>query len=454
MNELEQIRRDKVEILRQLGADPFGRGRNTTSIADVRSLLDGGEKNLPPQNHYTVAARVVGGIRNMGKLKFLTIRDDTGSLQVMISAKILSEVSQKVSACIDSGDFICVEGALGISNSGEYQIIAGAVEVASKALVPPPEKFVGLQDIEQRYRNRHVDLSANPEAISVFQRRSQIIHSIRSFLHAAEYVEVETPLLHPIASGASATPFQTQYSPSFNKDEQWPLFLRIAPELYLKRLLMGGFTKIFEIGKNFRNEGLSPRHNPEFTVLELYAAFGDYESMMELVENMLTSVSMHVEQSIIRNSPTPWRRVKMRDLVISEKPEAVDWTPQNQHAYYELNIEPKLIEPTFVTHFPAFLVPLAKESLDEPGYAECFEFVVNGMEIAPGYTEQNNPDVQRRVFEEQAKANGAPVDEAFLNAMLTGMPPAGGIGIGIDRLVMLLTGEKSIKDVILFPMMR
>ncbi len=454
MNELEQIRRDKAETLRQLGADPFGRSRKTNSIAFLRHLLDCGEKNLPAKNEFLVAARVVGGIRNMGKLKFLTIRDDTGSLQVMISAKIIDEISQKVSAQIDSGDFICVDGALGVSNSGEYQIIAETVEMSAKALVPPPEKFVGLQDIEQRYRNRHVDLASNPEAMAVFHHRSQIIFLLRAYLHQMRYVEVETPLLHPIASGASATPFVTQYSPSFNKDEQWPLFLRIAPELYLKRLLMGGFTKIFEIGKNFRNEGLSPRHNPEFTVLELYAAFGDYESMMELVENMLTSVSMHIEQSVIRNSPTPWRRVKMRDLVISEKPEAADWSPMHLHAYYELNIEPKLIEPTFVTHFPASLVPLAKESLDEPGYAECFEFVVNGMEIAPGYTEQNNPDVQRRVFEEQAKANGSPVDEAFLNAMLTGMPPAGGIGIGIDRLVMLLTGEKSIKDVILFPMMR
>ena len=223
--------------------------------------------------------------------------------------------------------------------------------------------------------------------------------------------------------------------------------------------MIGGFNKIFEIGKNFRNEGFSPRHNPEFTSLELYEAFGSYASMMTLLEKMLCHFGLEYlgfggKAVGDFNYPSPWRRVTMSDLVAESYSASVDWTPEEKHKYYEDHIEHTLIAPTFVTHLPASVVPLAKESSDFPGYAECFEFVVNGMELAPGYTEQNNPDIQRRVFQEQSKQNNSPVDEDFLQAMMYGMPPAGGIGLGIDRLVMLMAGVNSIKDIILFPMTR
>ncbi|HUA68770.1 MAG TPA: lysine--tRNA ligase, partial [Candidatus Saccharimonadales bacterium] len=356
--------------------------------------------------------------------------------------------------------------------------------ILAKALRPPPEKWHGLADTEIRYRQRYLDLMANPDVKDVMLKRSEIIREIRNFLHARGYVEVETPMMQEVAGGASAPPFITKHY-TLGCD----FYLRIALELYLKRLLVGGVDKVFEIGRNFRNEGLSRKHNPEFTMLEAYQAFGDYETMMKLVEEMICHVAEQVlgtlkietkdaEGKIVKTIDlTPnWKRAKYKDL-IREKGGA-DWfdvSPevrrQRAHdlgaeitkdyedfevtgAIFEKLIEPTLIQPTFVTHLPKELVPLAKLSPDDPTTVEVFECCINGQEISPGYTEQNDPIEQRERLEHQAGGEQQKLDEDFLIALEHGMPPAGGIGIGIDRLCMMLLGQESIRDVILFPQLK
>ncbi len=356
--------------------------------------------------------------------------------------------------------------------------------ILAKALRPPPEKWHGLEDTEIRYRQRYLDLMANPEVKDVLLKRSEIIREIRNFLHARGFVEVETPMMQAIPGGAAAQPFKTHHN-ALGCD----FYLRIALELYLKRLLVGGVDKVFEIGRNFRNEGLSRKHNPEFTMLEAYQAFGDYESMMELVQSMICHVAQKVlgtlkietkdaEGKIVKSIDlTPdWRRAKYKDLV-REKAGA-DWfdvSPaarrQRAHdlgaeitkdyqdfevtgAVFEKLIEPTLIQPTFVTHLPKELVPLAKLSPDDPTTVEVFECCINGQEIAPAYTEQNDPIEQRERLEHQAGGEQQKLDEDFLVALEHGMPPAGGMGMGIDRLCMMLLGQESIRDVILFPQLK
>jgi lysyl-tRNA synthetase, class II len=384
--------------------------------------------------------------------------------------------------------------------------------ILSKALRPPPGKWHGIEDTEIRYRQRYLDLMGNDDVKSVFLKRSAIVHEIRSFFHGRGYVEVETPAMQAIPGGAAAQPFKT-----FHNALGCEFYLRIALELYHKRLLVGGIDRLFEIGKNFRNEGLSRRHNPEFTMLEAYQAFGDYEQMMELVEALITTVAEKVLGTLtIRHEPThmpakdvvqqeaqgavapaaerivdrelgtkvidltrPWKRAKYKDLVRSVA--GNDWfdvSPEERRrravedlklagdiakgyedfevtgAVFEKLVEPTLIQPTFVTHLPKELVPLAKLSPDDPTTVEVFECCINGQEIAPGYTEQNDPIAQRNTLEHQAGGEQQKLDEDFLVALEHGMPPAGGIGIGIDRLCMMLLGQESIRDVILFPQLK
>ena len=385
---------------------------------------------------------------------------------------------------LDLGDIIGAKGTLFTTRMGERSIKLSSFTVLSKALRPPPEKFHGLEDVEIRYRQRYLDLIANDEVKSVFLKRSQIIREMRNFLNDRGFVEVETPMMQPIPGGAAAQPFVTQHNALGCQ-----FYMRIALELYLKRLLVGGIDRVFEIGRNFRNEGLSRRHNPEFTMLEAYQAFGDYESMMELVQSLICHIARRVigtlkvdhkdeEGNVIRTidlSPD-WRRVPYKDL-IREKA-GNDWfdlTPEQRrtkaiemdaeihetdedfevtNARFEKFIEPTRIQPTFVTHLPKELVPLAKLSPDDPSTVEVFECCINGQEIAPAYSEQNDPIQQRQSLEQQAGGEQQKLDEDFLVALEHGMPPAGGMGLGIDRLCMMLLGQENIRDVILFPQMK
>ncbi len=543
----ERERREKREKIREMGLDPYGqRTEGVQPLKEIRALYQAemGHDGGPVVKG---AGRVMLK-RDMGKLSFLTLRDETGDLQVAFDKKRLTEQNWAVNALIDLGDLLLVEGKLGVTNKGEVTIWATAMSVASKALLPPPAKWEGLSDVELRYRQRYVDLWANPDVMRVMKLRMQIVQEIRSFMAGRGFLEVETPMMQPIAGGAAAKPFKTHHNAL-----DIPLFLRIAPELYLKRLLVGGFNKVFELNRNFRNEGISPRHNPEFTMLEAYEAFGSWETMAELVESMICAIAqklfgtlkivhhedakgtkktIDLEGDLSKPAGQRWRRVSIVDLVeertgwkfdghvkmevaAPDLCEALVFTWQSDaldelrefmgatlsiegrrmtgrdlqefltnlpggrnllpnareqirakiigmssaeqlQVVYEKLIEPTLIDPCFVTHIPSVIIPLAKKNADDPFFADVYELAINGQEISPGYTELNDPDVQAANFAQQVgdKEEQQKVDEDFLTALQYGMPPAGGLGLGIDRLVMMLTGAESIRDVILFPLMK
>jgi lysyl-tRNA synthetase class 2 len=476
-NSLIEQRKAKLAALRAKGIDPFkNKFTPTESCADAR-------KNYTEGREVAVAGRITAH-RDMGKSMFIDVRDQSGRIQVYAQKNTLGDEPWNIFTHLDLADFIGVKGTLFTTKTGEISIKLAGFTILAKALRPPPAKWHGLEDTEIRYRQRYLDLMANPEVKDVFLKRSQIITELRNFLQSRGFVEVETPMMQAIPGGAAAQPFKTHHN-ALGCD----FYLRIALELYLKRLLVGGVDKVFEIGRNFRNEGLSRKHNPEFTMLEAYQAFGDYESMMELVQSMICHVAQKVlgtlkietkdaEGKIVKSIDlTPdWRRAKYKDL-IREKAGA-DWfdiSPaarrQRAHdlgaeitkdyqdfevtgAVFEKLIEPTLIQPTFVTHLPKELVPLAKLSPDDPTTVEVFECCINGQEIAPAYTEQNDPIEQRERLEHQAGGEQQKLDEDFLVALEHGMPPAGGMGMGIDRLCMMLLGQESIRDVILFPQLK
>jgi lysyl-tRNA synthetase, class II len=479
-NLYEQERRGKAGALRELGVDPYGgRTENVRRLADIKALYrtemghDGGPAVVG-------AGRVVLK-RDMGKLSFITLRDESGDLQAALDKRRLSDRDWQIRDLIDLGDLITVNGKLGVTNKGEITIWAEHVTMAAKALLPPPAKWEGLSDVELRYRQRYVDLWANPEVMRVMQMRIRIVDEIRRFMQGRGFMEVETPMMQPLAGGAAARPFVTHH-----KALDMPLYLRIAPELYLKRLLVGGFSKIFEINRNFRNEGISPRHNPEFTMLEAYEAFGSWETMADLVEEMITTVAQNVLGTLEIgkiNLKRPWRRVRMTELVEQatgwkfDKRPVQEAMPELLHRQdlaplsekirnaapaeqlvdvYEKIVEPTLIDPCFVTHVPSAIIPLARENREDPFFADVYELAINGMEISPGYSELNDPDIQAKHFAHQVgdKEEQQKVDEDFLTALKYGMPPAGGMGLGIDRLVAMLAGAASLRDVILFPLMR
>ena len=381
------------------------------------------------------------------------------------------------------GDFLGVQGEAFITKTGEPTLRVKTLDVLSKSLRPLPDKWHGLSDVETRYRQRYLDLLANPESKTVFKQRIAIVREIRRYLEDRGFLEVETPMMQPIAGGAAAAPFKTHHN-ALNMD----LFLRIAPELYLKRLLVGGFERVFELNRNFRNEGVSRRHNPEFTMLEVYRAYADFEIMADMVEEMVTTVAEKVigtlkidhkdaEGNLIRtiDLTRPWRRASYRDLIEEAAPGWFSLTPGQrrekchamhvelspemadfevtQHVFEKL-VEEKTFNPCFVTHCPKELVPLAKQNLANPDVVDVYELVINGQEISPGYSELNDPIVQRQRLEDQAGEEKQNIDDDFLTALEHGMPPAGGVGIGIDRLVMMLTGAESIRDVVLFPHMK
>jgi lysyl-tRNA synthetase, class II len=477
-NELIALRRKKLETLRAKGIKPFGTGFDVSgSIAEVREQFKEGETRH-------VAGRITAH-RDMGKSHFLDLRDVTGRIQIYIHAKEVGPELLELFRLLDIGDFIGVEGTCFVTKSGEPTVKVQTFQLLAKTLRPLPEKWHGLQDIEARYRQRYLDLLTNERSRAVFEKRIAIVREIRRFFEERGFVEVETPILQTIAGGAAAQPFKTRHN-ALGID----LYLRIALELYLKRLLVAGFNKVFEINRNFRNEGISRKHNPEFTMLEAYWAYADFEKVANLVEELICYLaekicgSLTVEHrdadgKVTRtiNLKRPWRRVRYRDLMrdvagqdwFELSPEQrrqralnefkVEILPQladfevTQHVFEKL-IEEKTMDPLFVTHCPKELVPLAKQNAEDSSLVDVFELVINGVEIAPGYSELNDPLVQRQRLLEQAGEEKQNIDEEFLLALEHGMPPAGGFGLGIDRLTMLLTGAESIRDVILFPLLR
>ena len=473
VSNLTAVRLEKRAEFLARGGQPYGTAFPVSGdVGEVRAAFAEGAK--------VAAAGRVTARRDMGKSHFLDISDHSGRLQVYLQDKVLGEEGVKTYELLDIGDFIGVEGECFTTKTGEPSIKAGKFVLLSKSLHPLPEKWHGLQDVEARHRQRYLDLISNEQARDIFRKRFAIIREIRSFFEERGFLEVETPMMQAVAGGAAATPFETHHN-ALGLD----LYLRIAPELYLKRLLVGGFTKVFELNRNFRNEGVSRRHNPEFTMLEAYWAYADFEMMAELVEDLVCRVAERVcgglqiehkdvEGNVTRviNLQRPWRRARYRDLVEEAEPgwyardvsgrrnravelgldisHCVEDYEVTQHVFEKL-VEEKTIDPCFVTHCPKELIPLAKTNPGDPAVLDVFELVMNGQEIAPGYSELNDPVVQRERLVEQSGGEQHKIDEEFLHALEYGMPPAGGMGMGIDRLIMLLTGADSIREVILFP---
>ncbi len=470
-NEYRDQRIVNMEGLIKAGYEPFGRAFERTGR--LGELLEQFEEDKPVK----AAGRLVS-IRKMGKSIFAHLFDGSVRMQIFVSKKELGEEAFAAFKLLDLGDHIGVDGRLFLTRTGEQSIHVAGWTMLSKALLPLPEKFHGLKDVEARYRQRYLDLVANEESRVVFQRRVAIIQEIRSYLAERSYMEVETPMMQPQAGGAAAKPFVTHYE-ALHTD----MYLRIAPELYLKRLLVGGFDKVFELNRNFRNEGLDRTHNPEFTMLEIYEAYSDVNGMKALIEGMITEVAQRVFGTLQVGSEaapidltTPWRTATFRELITERmgdeflalplaemvarvKAEGVDIDPAWDkllvvHEVYEKLIEKTLMAPTFVTRLPKQLIPLAKVCEDDPDLVDVFELVIRGQEVAPAYSEMNDPIAQRSRFAEQAGEDQEKLDEDFLTALEHGMPPAGGMGVGIDRLVMILCGIEAIRDVVLFPQLK
>lgn len=458
--------------------NPYGgRFDVTTNAAEIKAHFEEGKQ-----------VRFLGritGLRDMGRTQFFTVADVRGSIQCMLTKKAVSEEAWALWKLLERGDWVGIAGETFITRTGEPSVRVDEFKVLSKALRPMPDKFHGLADQDLRYRRRHLDLMSNADSAKRFVQRSLIVQEIRNFLQERGFLEVETPMLQDIAGGAAAKPFESYYN-ALKK----PVTLRIAPELYLKRLMVGGFPKVFELNRNFRNEGVDRRHNPEFTVLEVYEAGGDYETMAELIEEMVTTVAEKVfgtlkfdqydDEGNLRwtiDLTRPWRRADYADLV--KEVAGADWfslTPEQRRAkaegelgvqigedlddvgvtqqVYEKLVEEKQANPLFVCHVARDLVPLAKANPENPEVVDVFELVMNGQELCPGYSEQNDPIEQLERLKHQAGEETQKIDYDFVESLESGMPSAGGIGIGIDRLCMLMTGACSIRDIILFPQLK
>ncbi len=482
MREILKIRREKLANMQENGQDPYRHTRFAVEyqaqyVADHFDALEGKTVRL--------AGRIMSR-RGMGKVSFLDLRDSSGRIQLYAKIDVMGEEPYRaMQASLDIGDIVGVEGEVFRTQRGEISIKANAVTILSKALLPLPEKYHGLTNTDARYRQRYLDLIMNPEVRDVFVKRSKIISAIRAYLDGQDFLEVETPVLHTQAGGAAARPFITHHN-TLDMD----MYLRIALELHLKRLIVGGFDRVYEIGRNFRNEGMDRTHNPEFTMLEFYQAYTDINGMMDQTENLIRFVAHKVlgtgkveQDGVEIDLDQPFARVSMLEAV--KQYAGVDFTQvetleqaralaDQHHIHYEprhkkgeiLNLffeeycEEKLIQPTFLTGHPVDISPLAKKDPENPEYTQRFELFICGSEYANAFSELNDPIDQRQRFEAQAAQKAAgddeacDVDEDFLTALEYGMPPTGGMGMGVDRLVMLLTGAASIRDVLLFPTMK
>lgn len=488
-HDLYAVRKAKLDSMRAKGFDPFRAEweQTYTSKTAIESFDDSIEEGMNSEHEVSVAGRVLV-FRLMGKASFVKIQDRDGIIQLYISRDGLPEgvYNEDFKKNLDLGDIIGARGKLFKTKTGEITVRVSEYKMLAKSLRPLPEKWHGLTNSEQIYRQRYLDLMVNQESRKRFKLRSAIVREIREFLWSRDFVEVETPSLHAIAGGAAARPFITHFNAL-----DCEFYLRIALELYLKRMLVGGFDRVFEMGRVFRNEGVDRKHNPEFTMLEVYQAYSDHRGMMELFRSMIKSIC----EKVLGTTSIPradggtielggeWREVDYKDLII-EATGNPDWFSLSRDEKlaeakalakktnsdielsddledYEITnnvygklVEPNLIQPTFVMHIPRELCPLAKLNKDDPRVLDVFELCINGQEIAPAYSEQNDPFIQREMFEAQVGEEKQNLDEDFLTALEYGMPPAGGMGIGIDRLVILLTGASNIRDTILFPSLR
>jgi lysyl-tRNA synthetase class 2 len=449
-------RREKLDRLRAAGVDPYSRGfKPTHSSVQAKAVLGDGDRTDP----IALAGRLMVK-RLHGGSAFADIQDGAGRIQLMASREILGAQAFELFADLDPGDLIGVKGPMFRTRRGEPTLEVHSAQLLTKALRPLPEKWHGLKDVEIRYRQRYVDLISNPEVRDVFRARTKIIGGMRRMLDERGFLEVETPVLQEVPGGGHARPFLTHHN-SLDRD----LYLRIALELHLKRLLVGGLERVYEIGRVFRNEGLSPRHNPEFTMMECYQAYADYDDVMRFVEDLMVAsataggrpLKTTYQDEEVDLTP-PYRRERMADLVLEHTGRQA--AGQELNDLFEDHVQPKLRQPTFVTDYPIEISPLARASEDDPRFVERFELVILGREYANAFTELTDPIEQRERFDAQAAKRAAgeveahPMDEDFLRAVEYGLPPCGGLGVGVDRLVMLLTDQPSIRDVILFPTMK
>jgi len=466
------VRREKLQKLRELGVDPFGGPfPGTESTEEIKGKWEEGKK-------VRMAGRIVSH-RDMGKSQFLHLQDRAGRLQIYIQKPSLPEKERSVFELLDLGDILGVEGTLFLTKTGEKSVRVESFVLLTKALTPLPDKWHGLVDTETRHRHRHLDLISNEASRKALDLRVRLVRYLREFLTARGFTEVETPMMQTVAGGAAAEPFKTKHH-AMGMD----LYLRIAPELYLKRLLVGGLEKVFEINRNFRNEGISRRHNPEFTMLEAYWAYSDYQGMASLVEEMIAGAAkeltggLKIAQSdgtTIDLTP-PWPRKKYRDTITAVA--GTDWFNLSREAMekkaaalgvelepklsaleitqkvFEKKVEAEAVNPVFITHLPAELVPLARLNQEDPTVVDVYELIFGRQEISPGYSELNDPVLQAERFRHQVGEHTQKVDHEFLEALESGMPPAGGLGLGVDRLAMLLSGVDSIREVIFFPLLR
>jgi lysyl-tRNA synthetase class 2 len=492
-NELRQHRIDKLARIRARGDEPFKYAfQRSHLIGDARVLFEQAEGEVPEgageEHHATMPATLAGRLiarRTQGKSTFGDIRDETGKIQIFLGQKQVGEEAYEMLKDIDLGDFIGLTGTIKRTRMGEITLFAERFEILTKSLRALPEKFHGLTDVETRYRQRYLDLASNPETIETFKKRIQVVSLMREWLTQRGYLEVETPMLHPIPGGATARPFITHHN-TYDRD----LYLRVAPELYLKRLIVGGFDKVFEINRCFRNEGVDTRHNPEFTTMELYEAYQDYLGLMDETEEMLCYIIERVVggqtfeyQGNTISIGRPWKRMSLHDAIreyagidleaTRDRDEAaklarsagVEIAPEMGYGkivdeVMSAKVQPNLVQPTFLYDYPIEISPLAKKKRGNPAMTERFQPFIACLEVGNAFSELNDPIDQRERFLDQVQQREAGDDEAqyldedFVTALEVGMPPTAGLGIGIDRLAMIVTNSASIREVVFFPQLR